>query len=74
MSERADMSAELSTIDVPALVICGEHDQISPADEMRTIAAAMPNAHFIEVAEAGHMAPLEQPDRVNAAIRGFFSS
>ena len=74
MAERADMSAELSKINVPALVVCGEHDPISPSDEMRAIAADMPHAQFVEVADAGHMAPLEQPDRVNNAIRGFLLS
>jgi pimeloyl-ACP methyl ester carboxylesterase len=74
MAEREDMSSELSKIEVPALVICGEHDAISHSDEMRTIAAAMPNANFFEVAGAGHMSPLEQPDRVNAAIIEFLAS
>jgi len=71
MAERADMSAELANIDVPTLVVCGEHDEISRSEEMQGIAAAMPNAQFVEVADAGHMAPLEQPGRVNAAIGDF---
>jgi len=73
MAERADMSAELASVNVPTLVVCGQHDEISRSEEMQTIAAAMPNAQFVEVADAGHMAPLEQPDRVNAAIREFLA-
>lgn len=73
MAERADMSAELANINVPALVICGQHDAISRSEEMQTIAAAMPDSQFFEVADAGHMAPLEQPDRVNKAIRKFLA-
>lgn len=71
MADRPDMTDSLPGIDLPTLVICGEHDPISPSDEMRGIAEAMPNAHFVEVPSAGHMAPLEQPEFVNNAIRSF---
>jgi|GEM_PF-3751893 len=35
------------------------------------MAGAMPRARFTEIADAGHMAPLEAPDAVNGAIRAF---
>lgn len=73
MADRPDMTDLLPDLDIPTLVICGEHDPISPSDEMRGIAAAMPNAQFIEVPNAGHMAPLEQPEFVNNAIRHFLT-
>jgi len=71
MAERPDVTPRLSEIDVPALVLCGEHDGISPPDEMRQFAARMPQARFVEMPNAGHMAPLEQPMAVNTAIREF---
>jgi pimeloyl-ACP methyl ester carboxylesterase len=71
MAERPDVTSQLGEIDVPALLICGEHDSISPPDEMRQIAAKMPNAAYQQISEAGHMSPLEQPAAVNAAIREF---
>jgi pimeloyl-ACP methyl ester carboxylesterase len=71
MAERPDVTALLPKIDVAALVLCGHHDGISPPDEMRQIAAQMPNARFVEIQNAGHMAPLEQPVAVNAAMREF---
>jgi pimeloyl-ACP methyl ester carboxylesterase len=71
MAERADATAWLGEIEVPTLVIVGEHDVISTAQEMRTIADAMPNAQFIAVPLAGHMAPMENPDVVNAALAEF---
>jgi pimeloyl-ACP methyl ester carboxylesterase len=58
---------------VPSLVLCGQYDGISPPAEMREIAAKLPNARYIEIAKAGHMAPLEQPEAVNAAIREFLT-
>ena len=73
MAERPDVTSRLREIDVPALVLCGQHDGIAPPTEMRQIAAAMPQAQFVEIPAAGHMAPLEQPAAVNAALRKFLS-
>jgi 3-oxoadipate enol-lactonase len=73
MAERPDVSGRLAEIDLPALVICGQHDAISPPAEMREIAAKLPRGRFVEIAGAGHMAPLERPDKVNAAIREFLT-
>jgi pimeloyl-ACP methyl ester carboxylesterase len=69
MAERPDATALLRSISVPTEVIVGEHDAISPPDEMRGIADAIPQARFVEIAGAGHMSPLEKPDEVNAVIR-----
>jgi len=74
MAARPDMAGELPQINVPTLVICGQQDVISPSQEMRDIAGSMPNAVFVEIANAGHMAPLEQPGAVNSAIREFLQT
>jgi pimeloyl-ACP methyl ester carboxylesterase len=55
-------------------VIVGKEDAISTADEMRSIAAAIKGSQFLEVASAGHMAPLESPGEVNAAIQRFLAA
>lgn len=73
MAERPDVTRMLGSIDVPTLLLGGEHDAISPPAEMREIAAAIPQARFIEIPGAGHMSPLEKPDEVNAAIREFLA-
>ena len=71
MAERPDVTSRLSEIAVPALVVCGQHDGIAPPAEMRQIAERLPSARFVEIADAGHMAPLEKPATVNAAIKDF---
>lgn len=73
MAERPDVTADLKSIDVPTLVLCGEHDAISPPNEMRQIAEQLPQGKFVLIAEAGHMAPLERPEAVNAALRSFLA-
>jgi 3-oxoadipate enol-lactonase len=71
MAQRPDVTGQLGQIAAPTLVLCGAEDAISPPAEMRTIADAIPGAQFVEIAAAGHMAPLEKPAEVNAAIREF---
>ncbi|MCH8840560.1 MAG: alpha/beta hydrolase [Planctomycetes bacterium] len=65
------MRASLSGIQVPALVLVGAEDAISPPQEMREIATALPQAEFVEVPAAGHMSPLENPAAVNDALIRF---
>lgn len=73
MAERPDVSSRLGEIAVPTLVICGQHDAISPPTEMRGIAEKLPNARFVEIPIAGHMAPLEAPTPVNDEIKRFLA-
>lgn len=74
MAERADARLWLATIGCPALVLVGEQDIISPPAEMSEIAAALPHATFRLIPDSGHLAPLENPQSVNEAIRSFHST
>jgi 3-oxoadipate enol-lactonase len=73
MAARPDETALLPTIQAPTLVIVGEHDAISTRDEMASFAKAVPNAEFAEIPNAGHMAPMENPEAVNTALLHFLS-
>ncbi len=74
MAQRPDMTGSLGEIAVPSLVIVGEHDEISRAEEMRGIADAIPGCRFAEIPGSGHMAPMENAPAANAALRDFLSS
>jgi pimeloyl-ACP methyl ester carboxylesterase len=73
MATRPDMTSLLPKIKVPSLIIVGVEDAISPPQEMRAIAAAIPDADFVEVPYAGHMTTMENPDPVNEAMRAFIA-
>jgi len=73
LAERPDCVPLLPDIRVPALLIVGEHDVISTPAEMQGMAAAIPGARCVVIPNAGHMAPMEQPAAVNAAIREFLT-
>ncbi len=74
MAVRADMDVALQSIDVPTLAIVGEDDQLTTPDVMKEMAKGISNAQFVEVQQAGHMSPLEQPKFVNQAIEDFLRS
>ena len=71
MAERRDFSNRLNEMELPILAVCGRQDAITTCAEMRSMAERLPNGHFVEIDSAGHLAPLEQPAAVNAAIRKF---
>lgn len=71
MAARPDSNSILSTIDVPALVVTGDKDQIIPVTKAQALAAAMPQATLKVIAHAGHMTMLEQPEATTAAIDDF---
>lgn len=73
MAQRPDSTALLPTIRTPTLVVVGAEDAISPPDEMRGMAAAIPGAEFVVIPDAGHMAPLENPAAFNAALAKFLT-
>ncbi|MGI8328584.1 alpha/beta fold hydrolase [Actinomadura scrupuli] len=54
---------------VPAVVLTGGADRLTPAAHGRAIAEAIRDTELVEVAEAGHLLPLEYPGIVTAAIR-----
>jgi 3-oxoadipate enol-lactonase len=71
MAKRPDATEMLAGIDVPTLVVAGEHDSISPVAEMRGIAARIPGAELAVIPNAGHMSPLEEPRAFNEALGRF---
>jgi len=73
MAQRPDRTAVLPTITVPTLVLVGAHDVITPPEESRKLAAAVPGAQLVVIPAAGHLAPIENPESVNEAILGFLS-
>lgn len=71
MAERPDSTPLLGDVSVPSVVIGGAEDEIATLQEMRSMAAAIPNARFVEIAGAGHLAPMERPEAVTAALKGW---
>lgn len=68
MAARADATDLLPGLGVPAAVVVGEDDALTGPDLAREMAAALPDAVLTVIPRAGHLAPLERPDAVAAAL------
>lgn len=71
LAARADSRETLPAIAVPTLVLVGAEDVLTPPSEAATMAAAIPRARLDVIGGAGHLASLESPAAVNAALRAF---
>ncbi|HEU5450937.1 MAG TPA: alpha/beta fold hydrolase [Terriglobales bacterium] len=73
MAERPDSVATLATIDVPALVVVGDEDVVTPPGDAELMQRSIRGSELRRIAKAGHYAPLEQAEAVTAAMREFLS-
>jgi YbgC/YbaW family acyl-CoA thioester hydrolase len=74
LRDRPDSTATLGTVRVPALVLVGAEDAITPPAAAEAMAAAIPGARYVRIPAAGHLAPLEQPLPVARALGDFLGS
>jgi pimeloyl-ACP methyl ester carboxylesterase len=58
---------------MPVMVILGEGDHLIPAEMGRKLASACRRGEFVGIPSAGHMAPMENPEAVNAAMARFLA-
>jgi proline iminopeptidase len=71
LSASWDLLPALRRLDVPTLVLHGEHDFI-PVEVAAGIADAVPGARLAVLAGCGHFTYLEEPDRIHDEIDRFF--
>jgi 3-oxoadipate enol-lactonase len=58
-------------INCPVLCVSGTHDASSGPASMKSLADAIRGAKYLELADAGHVAPIEQPEAFSAAVKAF---
>jgi pimeloyl-ACP methyl ester carboxylesterase len=73
MAGRTDTSDYLSKIKIPVLLICGEADKLTPPDVMHSMNEKIKNSKIIIIKGAGHMAPIEQSEKVNKETANFLA-
>jgi pimeloyl-ACP methyl ester carboxylesterase len=66
--ERPDARAILPRIRVPTLLVSGSADAWSPPAQHLAMQESIADARYTTIADAGHMAPIEQPAAVARAI------
>ena len=63
----------LQTMQVPALVLSGEADLLSPPALMRMLAAHIPTSRFVSLPDAGHAGFWERPQVWNGLVLEFLA-
>ena len=61
--------AAAAAITVPATLILGERDMMTPARVGKALAAALPNSRTVVLSGAGHLMMAERPDELLAALQ-----
>ena len=71
---RLDLTGEVGAIKIPALIICGAEDKMTPPDLSRQLAAGISGSVLEVIAGAGHMAMIEKPAELNNSLQVFVES
>jgi len=71
LMSRADSMALLPSIRVPALVIVGDEDTVTPVSVAQELHAGIAGAELARIPQAGHLTNLESPAAFHAAVDRF---
>lgn len=67
---RCNLTSRLGELDgLPVLVASARHDRIARPEYGRALAAGIPGASFVELANAAHGVPVLQPETINTLVR-----
>lgn len=68
LQRRLDQQKTLRRLKCPALVLCGEHDGLTPVKRHEFMAELIPYAELCVIPDAGHLPVLEQPEATTQAL------
>jgi pimeloyl-ACP methyl ester carboxylesterase len=74
LAARPDSRETAAEMEVPALVIVGEEDVLTPPAESAELAGLLPAGRLVTIPEAGHLTPLEKPDEIKEELFLFLSN
>jgi len=69
MAERMEMSALLSTIKFPVVIIHGDADSLIPIDRAREVKSVVLQAHLVELKGVGHLPMMEAVKETAEALK-----
>ncbi len=73
LAGRADRRPDLPGMAVPALVIVGAEDALTPLPFSEALVAGLPDAELVVIPGAGHLSALERPEEFAAAVGPFLA-
>ncbi len=69
-----DLTDQAARLNVPTLILCGSRDTLTPPALSERLSGLIARSQLRIIEGAGHMLPLESPDRVNEEILQFASA
>jgi len=69
--DKFDFMDKVQEIKLPALIICGELDAMTPVKYANYLGAKLANSSVVIIPQATHLALAEKPEAVNKAIEDF---
>ncbi|MEV7403004.1 4-carboxymuconolactone decarboxylase [Streptomyces sp. NPDC091267] len=69
-----DLRGELARITAPTLVVAGRDDPATPVAHSRELADTIPGSTLVELPGASHLAGVERPEPVRAALLSHFAT
>jgi pimeloyl-[acyl-carrier protein] methyl ester esterase len=69
-----DLREAVGTLDLPALVINGQHDRVTPPAAAQWLTTNLPDARLVEIARAGHAPFLSHASAVASQVKSFLAS
>lgn len=72
-TRRLNLDPRLGALNLPTLVVTGEHDRAVKPEESERLAKAIAGAELQVIADAGHLPQEERPEAFLAAIDGFLT-
>lgn len=69
----ADQCDRAAAIDIPALILVGEEDVITPPSLSEELQHIIAGSQLVRINAAGHLANAEQPQAFNSAIESFLT-
>jgi len=71
---RPDGAIALKSVRVPTLLASGSADTWSPLSQHEEMRQSLPSATLVAIEDAGHMAPIEQPEAVSKALAAWLTN
>ncbi len=71
MRDRPDSTPTLAGLQLPALILVGQEDELTPPAEAEAMHRTIAGSRLEVIPDAAHVLNLEQPEAVNSAILGF---
>ena len=74
LAARTDTTESLPTINVPTLILVGEHDTLTPVTASQAMKEKIPNAEMHVIPNAAHMSNIENATAFNEKLLAFLKT